>query len=455
VNPGQVRVSGGTDSISADFAHLAELARSLDRVAGVGGAVLPAAASALADPALISAAVLDPIGAGEVVATAGVAIAVTTTLIAECEVLATALRAAVIGYREADDLRGRLAPTISALTHLQGALTAGTAQVAAGLHEHSVHKMFGGLLTIAEQDPALAGLIIDGVTGGLGLLPGGLGVMPGGLAGGRARSSTVNLAKGLGRLYPDGSPTLTARPGDPTLDSAGPPRSIADLIKGVDLRDANTDGGGIDVRFVSTQRPDGTVTRAAIVDITGTKDWGFTKFDNPNVSNLGTNLRGVGNEVTSYELGVLMAMQHSGIRPGEPIMLAGHSQGGVVAAQLASHLAGSSTFNVTHLVTAGSPIGLVDMPSSVSVLSLENAGDVVPELDGVSNPARPNWTTVTVDRGGAGFGPRHNLGSGYLPGAQDADAGNDPSVHGWVRGAGAFLQGQDVNTASYQVGRHG
>jgi hypothetical protein len=270
---------------------------------------------------------------------------------------------------------------------------------------------------------------------------------------GRQASTTANVARDLGSLYDDGSPTLIAHPGDPTRDWSGPPRSVADLIRGVSLRAANTDGGGIDVRFVSTEHPDGSATRAAIVDITGTKDWSVTDFDNPNVSNLGTNLRAVGNQVTSYELGVLMAMQHSGIQPGEPIMLVGHSQGGIVAAQLATHLADSSTFKITHLVTAGSPIGLVDVPPSVTVLSLENAGDVVPELDGVSNPARPSWTTVTVDRGGAGFGQRHNLDNGYLPGAEDIDACDDPSVHGWIGSTGAFLRADVVSTASYQVGR--
>jgi hypothetical protein len=108
---------------------------------------------------------------------------------------------------------------------------------------------------------------------------------------------------------------------------------------------------------------------------------------------------------------------------------------------------------VTHLVTAGAPIGLIDIPPSVQVLSLENAGDVVPEVDGTLNPTRPNQVTVKVDRGGSGIDQRHDLGSGYLPAAADVDACGDGSVTDWISGAGAFLRGADVRTRVFQITR--
>jgi pimeloyl-ACP methyl ester carboxylesterase len=188
------------------------------------------------------------------------------------------------------------------------------------------------------------------------------------------------------------------------------------------------------------------------VNITGTTDWGFANRHNSIVSNVGTNLRALGNEPTTYAAGVLLAMRASGIRQGEPVMLVGHSQGGLVAARLATDLAGSSEFTVTHVVTAGAPIGLIDVPSSVQVLSLENRSDVVPDLDGIGNPTRPNQLTVSVDRGGHGLGG-HGLETAYLPAAADVDACGDPSVTDWLAGASSFLGGTKVDTQVFQVTR--
>jgi pimeloyl-ACP methyl ester carboxylesterase len=269
----------------------------------------------------------------------------------------------------------------------------------------------------------------------------------------REMSETSVLARLLAGLYADGSPVLTRRPADPTDDASGPPRTMAALIRGLTVRSDNNAGGAVDVRIVTTFAPDGSSQRAAIVDITGTTEWAFATRSSKTVSNLATNLRTVGNEPSTYEAGVVLALRDSGIRSDEPIMLVGHSQGGLVAARLAADLSESAEFRVTHLVTAGAPIGLIDIPPSVQVLSLENAGDVVPEVDGTLNPTRPNQVTVKVDRGGSGIDQRHDLGSGYLPAAADVDACGDGSVTDWISGAGAFLGGADVRTRVFQITR--
>lgn len=49
---------------------------------------------------------------------------------------------------------------------------------------------------------------------------------------------------------------------------------------------------------------------------------------------------------------------------------------------------GGQAFNITHVVTAGSPIGRTDIPADVQVLSLENQRDIVPHLDAAPNPDR-------------------------------------------------------------------
>lgn len=83
----------------------------------------------------------------------------------------------------------------------------------------------------------------------------------------------------------------------------------------------------------------------------------------------------------------LDALRGAGVRPGEPVLLAGFSLGGMVAAQVAAS-AVASGFSVTHLVVAGSPLGRIAVPESVTVLALEHVLDPVPRVEGRENPVR-------------------------------------------------------------------
>ncbi len=76
------------------------------------------------------------------------------------------------------------------------------------------------------------------------------------------------------------------------------------------------------------------------------------------------------------------------------------------------------------MVTAGAPIGLTAgaLPPGVQVLALENHNDVVPHLDGRTNPDRTNITTVTIDRDDGTIGTDHSVAQSYVPGAADVDA---------------------------------
>jgi pimeloyl-ACP methyl ester carboxylesterase len=215
------------------------------------------------------------------------------------------------------------------------------------------------------------------------------------------------------------------------------------------LRDLHDDGGGaVDVRILS-----GAGTRRVIVDITGTTEWNFDpRRRTAQASDMSTNLRTLANQSSVFERGVLQALRRAGVRPNEPIMLIGHSQGGMIAARLAAELAAGSEFAVTHLLTAGSPLGLAKVPGSVSVLSLQNHGDLVPELDGAENPRRANWITVQAERGGSSVLGRHSLQS-YLAAAGDLDSSADPSLLHWRATAAGFLTAEKVSTQVFQVRR--
>ncbi|HEX8096238.1 hypothetical protein [Jatrophihabitans sp.] len=421
-----VTVAGGTDSIAADFEQLAAFASALDAAADSIAGVLAVLARCLGDPALIGAAVLDPAGAAEILALAGVATAGAAVALARCQSLSAVLRLAAGSYRAADELDRRVVPVLAAGYRLPRVLPPLAGSAGSGTGWKAALRADPGLVDLAVQVLTIAG------TGGV-PLPGG----------------TARLAGLLATPFPDGTAVVTTRPTAPTGDRDGPPRGAADLLAALALRGSHNEGGGsIDVRTL-----DGAGGRRVIVDITGTTAWNFDPARRaPEVSDLGTNLRALANRSSVFERGVLQALRQAGVRPGEPIMLVGHSQGGMIAARLAAQLP-AAEFTVTHLVTAGAPIGLAAVPGSVSVLSLQNQGDIVPELDGADNPRRANWVTVRTARGGEDSGlSRHSVRS-YLAGAHDVDACADPSLAHWRRTAAGFLDADRISTQVFQIRR--
>ncbi|MDQ1690895.1 MAG: hypothetical protein QOD87_1003 [Pseudonocardiales bacterium] len=447
---GSISVSGGRFSISADFAQLRMLADALETALPTIRDAARSALRTLTDPALAPPALLDPLGAAEVAAAAGRTIATTGAVLAECTLLAAGLRAAATCYENADDLSGRWAPLMRAIRQLPGAVAASLPHLLLARGGADPVAVLAGARVLADHDPDLAAPLLDVLSSATpGPLPPGSALyLPD-----RSLSPIAGHARALANFYSDGRPLVSRRSGEPSDDGAGPPRGVADLLRGLSCRDDSTTSGRIDIRFVTHTRPDGASTRSVIVDLPGTKDWNLLDRHNRNVADLTTNLRAVGNEQTTYEYGVVAALLASGVGADEPILLVGHSQGGLVGARLAADLAASDRFRITHLLTAGAPIGLVDIPSQVQVLSLENAGDIVVGLDAADNRSRPNQITVRTSRTASTFGARHSLTGAYLPAARDVDAAGDPSVDAWVSGAGAFLTGDGIETRAFQIDR--
>jgi hypothetical protein len=148
------------------------------------------------------------------------------------------------------------------------------------------------------------------------------------------------------------------------------------------------------------QRRDAHGLRHWIVQFPSTKSWHPRAGVAPN--DLTADLVvGAEGEPTVTRAG-LAAMRAAGIREGEPVMLAGFSLGGMVAAQVAVRAAAEG-FTVSHLVTGGTPLGRVPIPRGVHVLGLEHVLDIVPRIEGRENPVR--WSVsgtgefVTVTAG--------------------------------------------------------
>lgn len=93
---------------------------------------------------------------------------------------------------------------------------------------------------------------------------------------------------------------------------------------------------------------------------------------------------------------VVEAMRRAGIEKDEPVVLAGHSQGGIVAASIASDMAGS--FDIRHVVTAGSPIANHPVADDVRMTSIEIGDELVAALDGAPNPIGPDHVTIRGTR---------------------------------------------------------
>ena len=124
----------------------------------------------------------------------------------------------------------------------------------------------------------------------------------------------------------------------------------------------------------------------------GTQKWGVGAS---NPQDMLTNFQGVGGLDTDQKRAVLAAMEMAGIDKGEPVEFVGHSQGGIVAADLATDQALCQDYSVVSALTAGSPIAGSVPEEGVRVLALENTRDIVPGLDGANNA--PGVVTVHFD----------------------------------------------------------
>ena len=108
---------------------------------------------------------------------------------------------------------------------------------------------------------------------------------------------------------------------------------------------------------------------AWVVVIPGTSHWPLRSDHGPSdtAANLAT-MAGVKSSLyPAIDKAMAAAMKESGVTPGsEPVMLAGHSQGGIIAARLAIDEDFRARYDVREVVTAGSPIDRMPVPQDVT-----------------------------------------------------------------------------------------
>lgn len=170
--------------------------------------------------------------------------------------------------------------------------------------------------------------------------------------------------------------------------------SVADTINYCDhINSSDPQTGAFSI--IKTTYSDGTCSYQVILP--GTQQWTAGKS---NPQDLLTNLQANAGASDDYSQLVVAAMTKAGIKSTDPVCIYGHSQGGIVATNLTANAQVRARFNIVATATAGSPTGNSVIPSGTQYLSMENADDVVPSLDGKAPVSAPNRTNVvTVHQG--------------------------------------------------------
>ena len=180
----------------------------------------------------------------------------------------------------------------------------------------------GAARVYAEVERGVAG-VLAAVAAGADLAARG-----GWLADGPASEDGRGLAP---RVEVRGVPTTLDGPLAPTSSGPGRVPGLADLVAAGE----GLDGGR--VRVLETSRPGGG--SAWVVVVPGTQEW--SPRAGPNPFDLTTDVRALAGEATLAAAGVAAALTLARSRSGratadDPVLLVGHSQGGILAAALAS-----------------------------------------------------------------------------------------------------------------------
>lgn len=139
--------------------------------------------------------------------------------------------------------------------------------------------------------------------------------------------------------------------------------------------------------------------RRFIVYVPGTQN--LTPNFSSNPLDMKSNLQLMAGQSSTSSRATVLAMRRAEIGPNDRVMLVGHSQGGLIAADIARRAkSGELPFRVEQLLTFGAPLGLKSPGSLPNTLSIENTDDIVPKLDFKPNEKAENWSTLEGERDG-------------------------------------------------------
>lgn len=244
------------------------------------------------------------------------------------------------------------------------------------------------------------------------------------------------------------SRTGLMRPSDPVGSALGeidllPPQdspmapaagSLANLTEriGVAYEESGQDDSAVEIQRI--EHVDGTTSWVVAVPGTmGGVRWPSTT-DQP--MSMDTDASEYLGFTTAADALVISAMAAAGIRPGERVLIAGHSLGGMVAVNLARNPALRERFTFGGVVTFGSPVGHLPPVEGVPTLNVQNAEDPFSGASGQvgARPGGPaDGEVVVVRELGAGAGvlaSAHHLGV-YAETAAEVDGSDSPGLMSW------------------------
>ncbi len=223
---------------------------------------------------------------------------------------------------------------------------------------------------------------------------------------------------------------------------------VADLI--ADLGGIDPGGPGAIV-IDTTVLPNGTKTH--VVRVPGTRDnWVADRstFD------YGSNVAAIVGKESDSERLLMDALKAAGIGADEPIMLVGHSQGGIIAAKVAA--SAGADYNITHVTTVGSPTDRLEYVRGIEYLNVRHDEDLVHGLDGKPPPDLPHVTTVMASleqaeqpwlvSAAGGIASSHAV-TAYVATGRAIDASKHASVEAWRASASDYLGGGKATRKEY------
>ncbi|GAA1058009.1 hypothetical protein GCM10017608_04120 [Agromyces luteolus] len=212
-------------------------------------------------------------------------------------------------------------------------------------------------------------------------------------------------------------------------DGAAPVRGIADLAERIPPSDAR--GPQVRIERYDTDRGAHWIVYSA-----GTADFGMEPAREP--YDMTANLHGVAgasvlhdliglpSEAAASERALRAAMAEAGVEPGDPVIVVGHSAGGMVAANVAA----DPDLDVVAAVSLGGPVAQVPT-GDTPLLSVAHGEDLVPATAGSGVAAggriEVGRSLGALDPGTGGAVPAHSIDR-YRETARLIDRDDDPRL---------------------------
>jgi hypothetical protein len=192
-------------------------------------------------------------------------------------------------------------------------------------------------------------------------------------AGKRVQAPSTQTAGTAATEPAAGAPAATEPPAAlpaAALPAPRPPTGFADLAERIPTE---ADGGQVRIeRYGDPEHP------SWLVYIGGTLEWSPTGSTEP--WDMTSNVTAVADQSAGSYRAVLQALREAGVRPGDPVVPVAHSQGGLIAAELAAR----NDVAAVGLVTFGAPAGQVAVPADLPAIAVEHADDIIPALGGTA-----------------------------------------------------------------------